>query len=768
MATKKPVVIETTLADLWSQFQTGDTLDVNGALTVNDAGGDFDTRIEGDTATNLFVTDAGLDAVQIGGTVAGSIADFRAANIVLNEAGADLDVRIEGDTATLLFVCDAGLDAVRIGTTVAGEIADFRSAIVVLNESGRDQDLRVEGDTATSLFVCDAGLDAVQIGGTTAGTIADFRATAVVFNETGNDQDFRVEGDTSPQLFVCDAGSNSVQAGNTFAGEYMNLTSTVAEFNNIGSDIDFRVSGSILGSPAAFVVDSGLGAVRFGTIVDGDIFDARNGFWTVNEAGADFDTRIEGDTLTHLFYTEGNASSENICMLGAALPAWNSMDRGLFIGNMTTAPTGNPTSGIYAWVDGDAFNIQNPSGTVRNLFSASGADKLGLTGTATKTANYTAAVGDLVRCSTSGGAFTVTMPASPAAGDVVGVTLVTAGSDLTIARDGSQTFNCSNNAAATSLILDNVGSTMLFMYSATNEWTVIADTRELRPVVTIFTADGTYTPDPRTVYYDVHAVGGGGGGGAGRRGATSTNRCGGGGGGGGEYRAARLTAATVGLSNVTVDMGAGGSGGVYSGTNSTNGGNGGAGGNSSFGAHVVATGGSAGTGGSTSAGSGGAGGTGGTGSLASAAGGAGGNGASGGANGTSGSGGATTQAGAGGGGGWGLSSDNATVRTGGFGGTGAGLGGPWGTASLIDGYDGQTAIPIVGPGYFAATGGGGGGGGSASFTVPTSVFVCNAGRGAGYGGGGGGGGGTTDSTSSFANGQVGANGVVVVIAYLVG
>lgn len=83
---------------------------------------------------------------------------------VVNEAGADADSRIEGDTATHLFVCDAGLDAVQVGTTTAGVIADFRSAAIVFNENGADRDFRVEGDTDVNLLFTDASADRVGVG----------------------------------------------------------------------------------------------------------------------------------------------------------------------------------------------------------------------------------------------------------------------------------------------------------------------------------------------------------------------------------------------------------------------------------------------------------------------------------------------------------------------------------------------------------------------------------------------------------------------------
>lgn len=57
--------------------------------------------------------------------------------------------------------------------------------------------------------------------------------------------------------------------------------------------------------------------------------------------------------------------------------------------------------------------------------------------TAEKTGAYTAVSGDLVICDTSGGAFTVTLPAAPRKGDRVGVSLRLAGNNLTVGRNGN-------------------------------------------------------------------------------------------------------------------------------------------------------------------------------------------------------------------------------------------------------------------------------------------------------------------------------------------
>lgn len=105
-----------------------------------------------------------------GNTIAGTVvvprelARFQISGIFLNSAVGDIDTLIRGDVASSLFLCDAGLDAVLIGTTAIGVIADFRGTGIVFNEEGANRDFRVEGDTDTSLFFIDASLDAVMVG----------------------------------------------------------------------------------------------------------------------------------------------------------------------------------------------------------------------------------------------------------------------------------------------------------------------------------------------------------------------------------------------------------------------------------------------------------------------------------------------------------------------------------------------------------------------------------------------------------------------------
>jgi hypothetical protein len=85
-----------------------------------------------------------------------------------------------------------------------------------------------------------------------------------------------------------------------------------------------------------------------------------------------------------------------------------------------------------------------------------------------KTANYTASAGEGVIADTSGGIFTVTLPASPSAGDQVviadGANFNT--NNLTVARNGSTIEGLAEN-----LVLDIAGVSVQFLYDGTT-WKV--------------------------------------------------------------------------------------------------------------------------------------------------------------------------------------------------------------------------------------------------------------------------------------------------------
>lgn len=95
------------------------------------------------------------------------------------------------------------------------------------------------------------------------------------------------------------------------------------------------------------------------------------GLVVFNEGGdSSSDLRIEGDTLSYMFFTDASAATENIALLTTAAPNWQAMDRGLFIGNVSTAPTGNPSGGGFLYVSAGALYWRGSGGTITPIAPA--------------------------------------------------------------------------------------------------------------------------------------------------------------------------------------------------------------------------------------------------------------------------------------------------------------------------------------------------------------------------------------------------------------
>lgn len=96
----------------------------------------------------------------------------------------------------------------------------------------------------------------------------------------------------------------------------------------------------------------------------------RTGGTVFNDTGEDVDFRIEGDTLTHAIFLDASAATENIALVTTAAPNWQSMDRGLFIGEASTVPTGNPTAGGFLYAEAGALKWRGTSGTITTMAPA--------------------------------------------------------------------------------------------------------------------------------------------------------------------------------------------------------------------------------------------------------------------------------------------------------------------------------------------------------------------------------------------------------------
>jgi len=371
----------------------------------------------------------------------------------------------------------------------------------------------------------------------------------------------------------------------------------------------------------------------------------------------------------------------------------------------------------FILVLGDVLSIGTPSdGTITSAKLASGVSGL-ISWQSVQTSGFTAVAGRGYPCNTTSAAFTVTLPASPSAGDEV-IILDYAGTfdtnALTISPNGNKIEGGTSNLQLTG---DREGVRLVYI-DATQGWLSYSGINE-----------GTDALSPVPYSIDFLVIAGGGGGGA---------QTGGGAGAGG-YRTSTQTvsAGTV----ITVTVGDGGAGAVNTGSPTSNGSNGS---NSSISGSGLTTITSAGGGGGASynGNNGSSGGSGGGGGYQNGIGGAGNTpstspsqGNSGGDNGGSGN-------GSGGGGGAGAVGQTVT----------AGSAGGNGTASSITGS--------------SVTRAGGGGGWNSSSATPPSGGTGGGGTGSGSGNatggngtantGGGGGGGRNE------NGGSGGKGVVIL------
>jgi hypothetical protein len=430
---------------------------------------------------------------------------------------------------------------------------------------------------------------------------------------------------------------------------------------------------------------------------------------------------------------------------------------------------------------GDTITI--PSGaTITNAGTANGFGATGAVNwqTTKKTANFTASSGEGYFCDTAAvGSFTLTLPSSPSAGDIVGLKDYNgnfATANLIIGRGGS---NLDGNAGDKTLSTDNLSLTLVYV-DATQGWVPIEEgtgfigqvpayiTATGGTITTVctnfkvhtFTGPGTFcvscagnSGGSNTVSYVVVAGGGGGG-----KSSNGGSRYGGGGGGAGGYRESKASsdcytapcvAASGGLpvavSGYPITVGGGGptgpgSGGipggkgsnsVFTGTSTITAAGGGGGTSDEGNCNATCKNGGSGGGGSALSGANPAGNPGGTGNTPSTSP----------AQGTPGFAGSPSTGGAGGGGGAGGPSCATPFS----------LTGKDGSTSSINGTPTARAGGGGGGSPSANTPGGPGGGGSSG--IPASAGTANT---------GGGGGGSNHQPPSSQPGAAGGSGIVII------
>ena len=139
-----------------------------------------------------------------------------------------------------------------------------------------------------------------------------------------------------------------------------------------------------------------------------------------------------------------------------------------------TPSAGNLVAGELALNTTDEkLYFKNTGGTVKQI---AGSGVGGVSYTAVKTANYTAANNDGVLTNTTGGAFTVTLPTSPSVGNIIVVVdsfSQWGTNNLTI--DPTALIKIANNTAGDTLVCDITGVSVTLVYTgASYGWNVAA------------------------------------------------------------------------------------------------------------------------------------------------------------------------------------------------------------------------------------------------------------------------------------------------------
>lgn len=389
---------------------------VDGGIVFNEPGADVDFRVEGDSLTHMLFLDASAATENI------ALVAAAAPNWQTMDRGlflGDASTVPTGNPASGVFIySEAGVLKSR----------DPGGTVTSLAPSGSVQGPAVAVDNAVARFDGTTGKliqNSVVIVSDT-GVVSGVPSIegGFILNNTNADVDFRVAGDTLTHLFFADASAatenlaliatgapnwqsmdgglflgdaTTVPTGNPASGVFIYSEASVLKSrDSAGTVTTIAPNGSVVGPAVA--TDNAL--ARFdgttGKLIQNSVITAGDtgivsgiasieGGTILNNTNADVDFRVAGDTLTHLFFADASAATENLALIATGAPNWQSMDGGLFLGNATTAPTGNPTSGIFLYAEGGELKVRDSAGNisiVSNLgtMAAQNANAVAITG----------------------------------------------------------------------------------------------------------------------------------------------------------------------------------------------------------------------------------------------------------------------------------------------------------------------------------------------------------------------------------------------------
>ncbi len=265
-----------------------------------------------------------------------------------------------------------------------------------------------------------------------------------------------VEDDTRPGIFI---SGNLNNIGIIQFGDNSSINAGEIFYDHSADKFSLRCAGTVQATLADGVlapetdsdVDLGTTSLRFkDTFVDSITVTGEVDAASLDISGnADIDGTLETDALS----INGTAVTSNAAELNI-LDGKSFVDEDDMASNSATAIASQQS--IKAYVD---------SVKIYEL---------------TKTANYTAVAGDNILADTSGGAFTITLPSSPVAGNTIHILDAAASFDnnnLTVARNGKKIQGATNDLTLTT---ENTGIGLVF-YNDTYGWRILVDAYDVDP-----------------------------------------------------------------------------------------------------------------------------------------------------------------------------------------------------------------------------------------------------------------------------------------------
>ena len=488
-------------------------------------GAEFETEF--DNISTAIATKADVAGPTFTGTLTAAVLDI-SGNVDIdgttNLDAVDVDGAVQIDGATTFGVDDTGVDVKFFGATSGAYLLWDESADKLLTAGSTVIDvvkdkLLIGGSAVTTTAAELNTLDGITstvtelnlLDGSSAGTIANSKG--VIYGSSGevNATTLQIAGSS----ITSSAAELNILDGKSFVDEddmSSNSATAIASQQSIkayvdavtvpittwtledGDGTEVNVSN---GKEVKFVEGGGIDIdwtdVDNGT--DGDPYDLT---FTVNAAqtgitsllatdikiGEDDETKVDFETADEIHLYAANVNKVTVDTNGLTLNTGalslkngatsagkiefyedsdNGTNKVTLIGPASTADITLtlPSS------DGDADQALVTDGSGNLSFSSVGG---GLTlDTTVKTGNFTASAGEQYLCNTSGGAFNVTMPSSPSAGDTIGIidyngtfdtdnlTLVQASSKKILREAANATINTKNWSTNWKFIDDTVG-----------------------------------------------------------------------------------------------------------------------------------------------------------------------------------------------------------------------------------------------------------------------------------------------------------------------